>query len=101
MGLPLRHDKASYTYCLDYKRMGKQCTSTNPARAWTKDEMMAYLDWDNAEDERVEMQVASEMGVNPLANGRRGLGGIWMSVEQYNNSQRTRYTTTAQTGLEL
>ena len=62
---------------------------------------MAYLDCDNAEDELVEMQVASELGVNPLASGQRGLAGIWMSVEQDNINQRAQYTAAAQAGLEL
>lgn len=43
--------------------------------------MMPYLDWSKADNERVEAQVAKEMGDNPLANKRRGIKDIWKSVE--------------------
>lgn len=43
---------------------------------------MAYLDWSQAEDERVEVLVAKEMGNDPLANRRRGMKHIWKSIEQ-------------------
>jgi hypothetical protein len=46
------------------------------AREWTKEEMMAKLDWSTAEDERVEHQVAKEIGENPLANKKRGMKNI-------------------------
>ena len=29
--------------------MKKQCTTSTGSRDWTKEEMMAYLDWSNAE----------------------------------------------------
>ncbi len=32
--------------------MGKQCKTQSGSRDWTKEEMIAYLDWDRAEDER-------------------------------------------------
>lgn len=72
--------------------MGKRCTSTIPSREWTKEEMMAYLDWAKAEDERVEGQVAQEMGNNPLANKRRGMKGIWKSIEQDTINQQALYS---------
>ncbi|KAJ3453177.1 hypothetical protein MRS44_018832 [Fusarium solani] len=72
MGLPLRYNKQSYEWCLDYKQMSKSYTTSTGSREWTKEEMMAYLDWTKAEDERIESQVAEEMGDNPLANRRRG-----------------------------
>ena len=53
---------------------------------------MAYLDWAKAEDERVERQVAQEMGDNPLANRRRGMKEIWKSVEQDMIEQQARYS---------
>jgi hypothetical protein len=45
--------------------MSKHCITPTGAREWMKEEMMAYLDWSNAEDERIEIQVAKEMGDNP------------------------------------
>ncbi|KAF6523203.1 hypothetical protein HZS61_014731 [Fusarium oxysporum f. sp. conglutinans] len=49
MGLPLRYDKQSYEWCLDYKQMSKRCITSTGSREWTKEEMMAYLDWTSAE----------------------------------------------------
>lgn len=92
MGLPQRYNKASYSWCLDYKQMGKRCTSTMPSREWTKEEMMAYLDWNNAEDQRMERQIAQQMGDNPLANRGRGMEEIWRSVEQDIIEQQALYS---------
>jgi hypothetical protein len=91
-GLPMRYFKSSYDWCLDYKRMGKRCKTATGSRDWTKEEMMAYLDWDKAEDKRVEARVAEEMGNNPLANRRRGMKEIWKSVEQDIIEQEALYS---------
>jgi len=82
MGLPQRYDKQSFKWCLDYKQMSARCLTSTGLRSWTKEEQMAYLDWSRAEDERVEAQVAREMGDNPLANTRRGMKEIWRRVEE-------------------
>ena len=92
-GLPQRYNKNSYEWCLDYKQMSKRCTSAPDSRDWTKEEMMAYLDWSQAEDERVEALVAKEMGENPLANKRRGMRDIWKSVERDSREQQALYST--------
>ena len=52
--------------------------------------MMAYLDWSDAEDTRIEAQVAGEMEENPLAKekghegdlakGRKGQSGARVSI---------------------
>jgi hypothetical protein len=34
--------------------MSKRCITSTGSREWTKEEMMAYLDWSKAEDERIE-----------------------------------------------
>ncbi|EJP61523.1 transposase-like protein [Beauveria bassiana ARSEF 2860] len=49
------------------------------ARDWTKEEMMSYLDWDKAEEDRVEAVVAAEMEANPFSE-RRGMGDIWKAA---------------------
>lgn len=77
MSLPLRYDKRSYKWCIHYKQIGRRYRTGASSREWTKEEMMAYLDWNDAEDVRVEAQVAKEMGSNPLANRQRGMGEIW------------------------
>jgi hypothetical protein len=91
-GLPMRYPKSSYYWCLDYKQMGKRCKTATGSRDWTKEEMMAYLDWDKAEDERVEARVAEEIGNNPLANRQRGIKEIWKSVEQDIIEQEALYS---------
>lgn len=91
-GLPLRYEKRSYEWCSDYKQMSKRCVTSMGSREWTKEEMMAYLDWNKAEDERVEERVAKEMGDDPIRNNkRRGMRDIWKSVEQDSNEQQALY----------
>jgi hypothetical protein len=85
MGLPLRYNKTSYKWCLDYKEMGKRCGS----REWTKEEMMAYLDWSNAEDERIDAQVAA---IGPFSSNRRGMGNIWDMVARDIEEQEALYS---------
>lgn len=91
MGLPLRYDKKSYEWCIDYKQMGRRCGRGASSREWTKEEMMAYLDWNEAEDARIEARVAKEMGGNPLANRRKGMEDIWRSAEQDCEEQQALY----------
>jgi hypothetical protein len=94
LGLPLRYDKASYQWCLDWKQMGKRCTMPTGSRDWTKEEMMAYLDWSKAEDDRVEAQVAAEMKSNPFSSSsRRGMREIWEAAEKDGKEQQGLYST--------
>ncbi|KAG6997439.1 hypothetical protein FocnCong_v015147 [Fusarium oxysporum f. sp. conglutinans] len=97
MGLPLRYDKQSYEWCLDYKQMSKRCITSTGSREWTKEEMMAYLDWSKAEDERIEAQVAEEMGDNPLANRRRGVKEIWERIEADSREQEALHLASRRT----
>ncbi|KAF6527894.1 hypothetical protein HZS61_008196 [Fusarium oxysporum f. sp. conglutinans] len=70
MGLPLRYSKVEYDWCLDYKQMGSHCKVGNGTRDWTKEEMMSYLDWDRAENDRVEQNVEIEMAEQPFSRRR-------------------------------
>ncbi|KAJ0131219.1 hypothetical protein HZ326_25678 [Fusarium oxysporum f. sp. albedinis] len=80
MGLPLRYVKQSYEWCLDYKQMSKRCITSTGSREWTKEEMMAYLDWTHwskAEDERIEAQLVGAQKIVSLLEVmgvRRSLG---------------------------
>ncbi|KAF5715301.1 mutator-like element transposase [Fusarium mundagurra] len=87
LGLPLRYDKCSYQWCLDWKQMGKRCDAPNVSRDWTKEEMMAYLDWSKAEDDRVEAQVAVEMESSPFSS-RRGMHDIWEAAAADSEAQQ-------------
>lgn len=81
MGLPARYDKASYDWCLDYKQMGKRCTTkAGIVRDWTKEEMIAYLDWNELEDCRVEEEI--NVASTGVFTDRRGVGDIWRRVEE-------------------
>ncbi|KFG84026.1 hypothetical protein MANI_116202 [Metarhizium anisopliae] len=91
MGLPLRYDKQSYDWCLDYKQMNKKCSLPAGTRDWTKEEMMAYLDWSKAEDERVEAKVLEEIGSNPMGSTRRGVKDIWKGIEEDSRAQEAIY----------
>jgi hypothetical protein len=92
MGLPLRFSKKSYEWCLDYKQMTKRCITSTGSREWTKEEMMAYLDWDKAEDERIEALVQAEIGDNPFGGKRRGVGDIWERVGRDIREQEALYS---------
>ncbi|PWI65091.1 hypothetical protein PCL_07390 [Purpureocillium lilacinum] len=92
MRLPQRYDKTSYEWCLDYKQMSKRCITAAGSREWTREEMMAYLDWNKVEDERVEALVAEEVGDNPLATGRRGVKEIWRRIEKDSREQQALYS---------
>ncbi|KAK6850482.1 hypothetical protein PG987_000116 [Apiospora arundinis] len=80
MGLPLRYSKASYEWCQDYKQMGRKLVTSEGARDWTREEMMAYLDWDKSENDRIDAQIALESG-DRLPN-RRGMGELWSRAER-------------------
>jgi hypothetical protein len=92
MGLPQRYSKASYKWCLDYKQMTKCCTTSSGSRDWTKEEMMAYLDWSRAEDARIEGLVAQEREHEPFDTGRRGVGDIWRTIERDVEEQQALYS---------
>lgn len=91
MGLPLRYDKASYEWCLDFAQMTKRCVTSAGSRDWTREEMMAYLDWDKSENDRINAQVALESGKS-LSN-RRGMGHFWQRAEQDREEQQAFYST--------
>jgi hypothetical protein len=71
--------------------MGKQYTVRRPYRDWTKEEQMAYLDWEDKENERVQAQVTADMA-EEAASGRsihrRGIKDIWDAAERDNEEQQ-------------
>ncbi|KAJ3453427.1 hypothetical protein MRS44_017674 [Fusarium solani] len=66
MKLPMRYSKAELDWCLDYKQMGRHCRERNGIREWTREEKESYLDWDKAENERVEQSVEKERAGQPF-----------------------------------
>ena len=90
MGLPQRYDNVSYKWCLDRKPMGMQCMMQKGCRDWSKEEMMAYLDWSKAEEDRVEALVAAEMEGNPFSK-RRGMREIWEAAATDSDAQEALF----------
>ena len=83
MGLPLRYQKDLYIWCRDYKQMGQYFVSCGgKRREWTKEEMMAYIDWDTAEDRRVEAEVKWRIDRDPKEASRRGTRQVWQQAEE-------------------
>ncbi|KAF6514274.1 hypothetical protein HZS61_006530 [Fusarium oxysporum f. sp. conglutinans] len=81
MGLPARYSKIEPQWCLNYKQMGPRCREKSGTREWTKEEQFSYLDWDKAENERVEQNVGEEMAEKPFPQ-RRGMQHIWDAAER-------------------
>jgi hypothetical protein len=77
MGLPLRYSKTEYSWCLDWKQMNKHYRTGHVSREWTKEEMIAYLDWDHSERERVEAEVEQEFQQYGTVNRMRGTAHLW------------------------
>lgn len=88
MGLPQRYQKKCFMWCQNYKQMGEwYILPQGGRRKWTKEEMMAYIDWDTAEAERTEAQVKLRMENDPNEATRRGMRGIWRESEEDEQAQ--------------
>ncbi|KAJ0129642.1 hypothetical protein HZ326_27270 [Fusarium oxysporum f. sp. albedinis] len=90
MGLPQRHSKSEYNWCLNWKQIGSHCKIGKSIRDWTKEEMMSYLDWDKVERDRVERLVEREMAEQPFLR-RRGMNDIWAAAERDLQEQERIY----------
>lgn len=78
--------------------MSKRCITATGSREWTREEMMAYLDWSKAEDERVEDVVAKELRDHPSGSKRRGMKDIWKSVERDSKEQQALQSRSSKIG---
>jgi hypothetical protein len=92
MKLPQRYTKAKYNWCLDYKEMGPQCRIGRSVRDWTKEEMMAYLDFDEAENERVNKQVEEELKARRFTT-YRGPDHVWKAAARDHEDQQRVHRT--------
>ena len=70
--------------------MTKLCVTSTGSRDWKREEMMAYLDWDKSENDRIDAQVALE-SENGLSN-RRGMGELWRRAEQDSEEQQALHS---------
>jgi hypothetical protein len=71
--------------------MGRCCITSAGSREWTKEEMMAYLDWDKLETDRIEARVAQETEDGRLLTRRRGMGHLWEMAQQDIDEQEASY----------
>jgi hypothetical protein len=67
---------------MDYKQMGRCCITPAGSREWTKEELMAYLDWDKLETDRIEARVARETDGGRILSRERGMGHLWEMAQQ-------------------
>jgi hypothetical protein len=88
MGLPASYSSTSFRWCRNRRQMGKECTDSTGTRAWTEEEMMTYLDWDRAEDDRVDASLI----VNPLDPATRGMDAIHARAHQDREEQQFLYS---------
>jgi hypothetical protein len=73
--------------------MGRCCAATSTSlREWTKEEMMAYLDWGKAETDNIEAQVAHETENGQLFTCRRGMGELWEIAQRDIDEQEALYS---------
>ncbi len=78
---------------LTYKQMTKRCDTGLDSRAWKREEMTAYLDWDKAEEERIDAKVMQEVQRRPFGTGsRRTRPSIWEEIERDSEEQQARYS---------
>ena len=88
-----RYNKTEFAWCLDWKQIGKQCRMATGCRDWTEEERMASLDWDKAEEDRIEALVAAEMEGNPFSE-RRGMREIQEAAAADCEAQAALYKVT-------
>ncbi|TVY66378.1 PKS-NRPS hybrid synthetase [Fusarium oxysporum f. sp. cubense] len=90
MKLPQRYSKAEYEWCVDWKQMGRHCRIGRSTRDWTKEEMMSYLDFDKAENERVERNVEKELQAQRFTT-YRGSDYVWKAAGRDHEDQQQVY----------
>ncbi len=71
--------------------MNKHCITPTGSREWDREEMMAYLDWDKSENDRLDAQIADEIVAQPFSS-RQGLGEIWRACEDDSEKQQSLYS---------
>jgi hypothetical protein len=76
--------------------MGRCCATSTSLREWTKEEMMTYLDWEKAETDRIEAQVAREIENGRLFTSRRGMGELWEIAQRDIDEQEALYSAVEQ-----
>jgi hypothetical protein len=67
--------------------MGKQRVNPTGTRAWTEEEMVAYLNWNRAEDDRMNASFIAD----PLDPVRRGMDDIHIKARQNREKQQFLY----------
>jgi len=106
MGLPLRYRKKDYMWCRGWKQMTGHCTTPTEPREWTEEEMTAYLDWNRAEDARIQVIVDKKMEGGLRGRVGKGLGYLFEMMEEdsapvhhFSSQKITRYAPSPQNSL--
>ncbi|RKK51010.1 hypothetical protein BFJ69_g17973 [Fusarium oxysporum] len=73
-GLPAKYSKSSVKYALDWKRMNRQCDLGigKGKRDWAQEEIYAYLDFEEAEEEHAALEEQIRLEEGPY-QGRNGI----------------------------
>jgi hypothetical protein len=71
--------------------MTRHCQTPTGSRAWTKEEMMVYLDWDKSEQIRLDAQVEAEFHQEGSVNSRRGIAEVWRRGQVDSEAQQDSY----------
>jgi hypothetical protein len=93
MHLPKKYSKKQMLWCLDHKPMGNFNRSGRRMRAWTDEEKMCYIDFNDKADRDQEAITAARMAkerVEPALRPRRGMRGIWEEVESNADEQKRK-----------
>jgi len=89
MKLRQRYSKKKYDWCLEPTQMGRRYLGIEGVRDWTKEEKMAWIDWSNLEEARIEEVVKEDMARNGFGGTRPG--DIWRLVERDSEEQAALY----------
>lgn len=73
------------------KRWGNAATFPQVPGTGPKKRIMAYLNWDKAEIDRIEAHITRETQNGRLNTRRRDMSEVWKSAEQDGNEQQARY----------
>jgi hypothetical protein len=73
--------------------MGQYCyLPEGGRRKWTREEMMAYIDWDFVEVRHTDARVKWQLENSSKESTRRGMTDIFMEAEEDTRLQEARYS---------
>ncbi len=76
--LPLHYDETEYNWCRQQLSLYRPILRASVV--WTEEQMMAWIDWNSAEDARVEAAVEREISLYGFGT-RKGMGELMQRIE--------------------